>query len=290
MATEPRRDRVIGPTTVSIMNDPLRILALNISGPSARRAADLLTWLRKRSDDVLVLSETRPGRGHDVILETLRDSAYAVQDSNPTPTGRGVLVASRVPLSSPYQDPYRGLDGRAVSVLVQTESDPVEIVGVYAPSSPPDGVPRKPDSVERKRDWLDRFTARLEESWPAPRCQGSMCIGDFNVIPPDHQPRYKSFQKFEYEFFSRLITRFDMRDVAPASPSGRYEHTWRNHNGDGYRFDHALVDLRLRERVASFEFVHETRSQRISDHSALAISLNIPVTRVAPLEPQPALF
>ncbi|KYH44213.1 endonuclease/exonuclease/phosphatase family protein [Branchiibius sp. NY16-3462-2] len=254
------------------MTGPIRIVSLNVSAPGERRVPALLRWLADQDAAVLVLSEIRNGPGHRALCAGLRDLGFDLHDARRATGERGVLVATSVP-TLPADDPYADLSGRAVRVRLDVARGPIDVVAIYGPSSPPQGIPPDRKALQRKESWLSECMAQLERSWPAPDAAGSLLIGDLNVIPPDHQPLYPSTKLFEYEFFYRLTTELHMTDLTSAIPSADYTYTWVSHQGHGYRFDHALCDDLLAGRVVECAFDHEPRRTGITDHSAIRVVL-----------------
>ena len=255
------------------MAGSIRIVSLNVSAPGERRVPGLLRWLAGQDAAVLVLTETRSGAGHRLLCAGLRDLGFTLHDAHPPAGGRGVLVATSVP-TVPADDPYADLCGRAIRVRLADGTGPVDVVAIYGPSSPPHGIPPDRKALARKESWLLACMTTLEESWPAPEAAGSLLIGDLNVIPPDHQPLYRSTKLFEYEFFYRLITELHLTDLTSQVASADYVHTWVSHQGHGYRFDHALCDQLLAARVSECAFDHEPRLTGITDHSAIRVVLD----------------
>lgn len=47
--------------------------------------------------------------------------------------------------------------------------------------------------------------------------------------------------------------------------------------GDGYRYDHTFVVADLADQVTACEYVHEPRTLRLTDHSALSLRLSVPL-------------
>lgn len=255
------------------MAGSVRIVSLNVSAPGERRVPGLLRYLSDQAADVLVLSETRSGAGHRLLCAGLRGLGFTLHDAHPPVGGRGVLVATSVPTLA-ADDPYADLSGRASRVRLADGTGPVDVVAIYGPSSPPHGIPPDRKALQRKESWLLSCMAKLEESWPDPEAAGSLLIGDLNVIPPDHQPLYRSTKLFEYEFFYRLTTELHMTDLTSEAPGAEYAHTWISHQGHGYRFDHALCDRRLAARITECAFDHEPRLTGITDHSAIRVVLD----------------
>jgi exodeoxyribonuclease-3 len=59
------------------------------------------------------------------------------------------------------------------------------------------------------------------------------------------------------------------------------EHSWVGRTGDGYRYDHAFCSNSLIPAVATCQYLHAPRNDRLTDHSALIASFA--------LEPPPVL-
>lgn len=253
----------------------LSVLTLNINNPSADRAEKQLAWLSQRCEDVLVLTETKASEGCTLLAEAFTAAGYAVVFPEPAPREYGVLIASRVALDDGQA--LAGLDylpTRAATATIPTDHGTLRLVGVYAPSRD-----ASPEKVERKRRWLSAFTTALDS--PTGGTMGTVLVGDLNVIEPDHQPRYPQFLPFEYDFYRALTADHDLVDAYRLIPRAEPEHSWVGRTGDGYRYDHAFCSTTLSTRVASCSYVHEPRTAqpRLTDHSGLAVHLNVTASR-----------
>ena len=126
----------------------LAVTTLNVGAAAAPRAREILRWLRRRTSDVLVLSETSAGPGTDLLADGLRTSGYLVLGAC-EPQDRGVLIAVRGPATEEaIVKSAVTLPSRAVCARLGG-STPVNILGVYVPSRD-----RSPAKIERKRDFI----------------------------------------------------------------------------------------------------------------------------------------
>jgi exodeoxyribonuclease-3 len=101
-------------------------------------------------------------------------------------------------------------------------------------------------------------------------------LGDFNILEPNHQPRYPIFRPFEYGFYE-WFEQHGYRDAYRHLHPDDQEYSWVGRTGDGYRYDHAFVSRTLDSLVISSSYVHEPRTTvRISDHSGLSLRLALP--------------
>jgi exodeoxyribonuclease III len=242
--------------------ETLQILTLNIGNPSRERAERQLEWLQRREEDVLVLTETATSRGCELIAARLAEAGWEVRFPRPVEGERGVLIASRVQLAGRGNEMLSYLPARAERALLAGVT--LEIVGAYVPSR--DASASK---TERKRRFIEGLSEGLEE---AANC--AILIGDLNIIEPRHQPSYAWFQDWEYDFYRGLLEAGWIDAYRLCFPEGM-EHSWVGYEGDGYRYDHAFVTAGLADRVLSCAYVHATREQELTDHSAMIVALRL---------------
>lgn len=252
--------------------EPLGVLTFNLNNPSRERAERQLAYLATRPEHVLVLTETVASKGCTYLAEQFTAAGYAVHFPTPETGERGAMVVSKLPLTGPPPCTVDYLTHRAAAVTIKTEPGPLDIIGLYIPSR--DATPAKTD---RKRRFLDACRAALPPgTTPAAR----LVMGDFNVLEPDHEPRYAFFQPFEYEFY-RWLGKAGYRDAFRQLHPTAAEHSWVGRTGDGYRYDHAFISTDLVDQIIACNYVHEPRTTRLTDHSAL--SLQLPLSPIEPL-------
>jgi exodeoxyribonuclease-3 len=252
----------------------LGVMTFNLNNPSRDRAERQLAYLAARLEPVLVLTETADSAGCRFLEERFTAAGYSVTFPRPEQRGeRGVMIVSSLE-TRPLETGVDYLPHRAVGVTVNTDEGPTDFIGLYVPSR--DATPAK---VERKRTFLQTCRSKLLGAEGDVR---RVVIGDLNVLEPGHVPRYRFFQPFEYEFYNW----FGMAGYEDAfrqlHPDVR-AYSWVGKTGDGYRYDHAFVSGRLADGLRGCSYVHEPRTMtdRLTDHSALAVQLS--VTATAPL-------
>jgi exodeoxyribonuclease III len=244
------------------VTNELKILTLNIASPSRKRAEQILEWLDGRDDDLFVLTETRETEGTLTIIQRFQEAGWAVRRAPLDQGERGVMLASRVALDPPGPALLSYLPSRAETATVSGAD--IDVIGVYIPSR--DHTEAKTD---RKRRFVDELAGAL-----APASQGrTVFIGDLNIVEPDHWPRHSWFHDWEYGLYTGLLDN-GWVDSYRANHNGMIEHSWISADGDGYRFDHALVTGALGEGLRCCRMLHEPRETRISDHSALELRLS----------------
>jgi exodeoxyribonuclease III len=244
----------------------LSLLTFNIGNPSEQRAERQLEWLASRTEHVFVLTETKASAGCRLLADAFTSAGWHVSFPVPDSGGYGVMIVARVKAADgQFSERLGYLPARATSVLLPAPAGTVEIIGAYVPSR--DSGQEK---TERKRQWLATCQAALAAREPA---YPAILLGDLNILEPDHQPRYPFFAPFEYDFYRTLATEHALTDAFRHLHPDAAEHSWVGRTGDGYRYDHAFCSTQLTQAITECAYVHQTRADGLSDHSALTTSL-----------------
>jgi exodeoxyribonuclease-3 len=243
------------------------VLTFNISVAAEPRAERILRWLRRRGDEVIVLSETSAGTGTELIRAGLEADGYSTFGSVEG-RERGVMIASRLPLARPLEVRSVSVPARAHGVILDT-SPQLAILGIYVPSRD-----RSPEKVARKERFMRSLLGALE-ALPRKTREALLLLGDYNAVARDHVPALPGFFPYEYEFHERL---HELK-LAPAHelrPHGaRHPHSWIGRTGLGYLYDYAHLGEEVGERLVSCRYLHSPRTQRLSDHAALAVRIEL---------------
>jgi exodeoxyribonuclease-3 len=261
------------------MNTTLDVLTFNLNNPGRERAERQLAYLAARPEPVLVLTETADSAGCDLLATRFASAGYSVTFPRPGRGERGVMIVSRLATEpGPAETEY--LPHRCVSVTVRTTYGSLDVIGLYVPSR--DATEAK---LTRKKTFLEQCQARLPQGWGHPL---RVVIGDFNILEPTHTPRYRFFQPFEYAFYEFLRTA-GYQDAFRALHPDELEYSWVGRTGDGYRYDHAHVSQTLAAVLRECSYIHDVRigDDRLTDHSALSVSLAVRPS--APLDVVPPL-
>ncbi len=257
----------------------LDALTFNLNNPSQERAERQLSYLASRPEQVLVLTETANSAGCQHLAQHFTDAGYHVQFPLPERGERGVMIVSRLELT-PSDIRFEYLPHRAVAATVNTLTGPVEILGLYVPSR--DASPAK---TQRKK----RFLEQARHTIPAGEEETHRIVmGDFNILEPNHHPKYPFFRPFEYDFYSWL-DRNGYQDAFRRLHPDAAEYSWVGRTGDGYRYDHAHVSAGIADSLRGCYYIHEPRTaaNRLTDHSGLAVQLDlVPVGALPVQDPQ----
>lgn len=244
-------------------NSYLRTLTLNIGAAAARRADEILSWLVRRQDDVIVLTETSAGAGTLLLEEGLRERGYEVVATRPE-KDRGVLIATRIQVRSRLCSEFDvTLPWRIASVRLATAPSLV-VLGVYVPSRD-----RSKAKIARKKRFIRSFLCSVQ-ALPREVRRHLVIAGDFNVVSRDHMPPRRNYFPYEYELHEALAD-LGLLSTHELLKPREHPHTWIGRTGDGYLYDYFHVGEALRDRVEICRYIDDTRSLGLSDHRAVVV-------------------
>jgi exodeoxyribonuclease-3 len=247
----------------------LSILTVNIGAASRERAEAMLRWLVGRSEDAFVLTETSAGAGTAYLLDRFRQAGFAVLHTPDGNGDRGAALVSRVAIAEPLTTSFArvSVPGRVATAVLDTKPA-VAVLGVYVPSRD-----RSANKTERKQAFVTSLLAALDEL-PAELRARLVVGGDYNVIARTHRPLHPGFLPFEFGLLEALEAHGLVDAHAQCSPSEQ-AYSWIGRTGDGYRYDYFHVGRELAERIRACSYLHETREQRLTDHAAVALRLDV---------------
>jgi exodeoxyribonuclease-3 len=250
----------------------LSILTVNIGAAARSRAETLLRWLVQRPEDAFLLTETSGGAGTAYLLDQFRSAGYTVVHTPDDATDRGAALVSRVALDgTATPDLPVSLPGRVAIATLDTQPR-VTLLGIYVPSRD-----RSIDKTEKKERFISSLLGSLDKM-PAESRSALIMGGDYNVISRHHQPRHAGFLPFEFGFLDALGVNGLIDAYDHCSP-GVQPYSWIGRTGDGYRYDYFHVGGQLATRIQSCVYLHETREQRLTDHAAVTLTLNVDEVR-----------
>lgn len=249
---------------VFIMNN-ISLFCWNIANPSIERAAKQGEWLRKRPEQILILTEIKRSDGCIFLQRYLESYGYYTIFPKLEDREYGTMIASRHPLlKSSFSDYVNFLPARVAAAAISSPVGVLEIIGVYVPSRD-----ISLEKIRRKKRFLEDTIQALKN---APKPTYRIFCGDFNVLEPDHAPHYSFFKKWEYAFYKDLMD-YQLEDAFRHINPLLQEYSWVGRTGDGYRYDHCFVSKNILPAVEKCFYLHEPREARLSDHSAIIAEL-----------------
>ena len=245
----------------------ISLLTFNIGNPSRERAQRQLAWLASRDEQVLVLTETKDSAGCNLLADAFAGAGYTVCFPQPDPGEYGTMIVTQVTAGpNPFNDKIGCLPARAAAVALDAPDGPLRVIGLYVPSRD-----ASPEKTERKRRWLSSCDTALANSAGQP----TILLGDLNILEPGHTPRYPFFAPFEYDFYCALGDTHGLTDAFRHLHPEAAEYSWVGRTGDGYRYDHAFCSRELAGLVVSCQYLHQPRADKLSDHSALTLHVDL---------------
>ncbi|MBB4792161.1 exonuclease/endonuclease/phosphatase family protein [Streptomyces nodosus] len=189
-------------------------------------------------------SETADSAGCNLLASRFEAAGYDVVFPRPGRGERGVMVGSRL-AARPGPASVDYLPHRCVSVTVDTDEGPLDVIGLYVPSRDAEA------KTTRKRTFLEQCRTGIPQAGDALR----LVLGDFNILEPNHVPRYRFFQQFEDGFYEWLGTA-GYADAFRALHPDAAEYSWVGRTGDGYRYDHMHASQALATALRGCAYVH----------------------------------
>jgi exonuclease III len=266
-ALDPGRHHRCSPSRCVEPLTDLRALTFNIGAAALPRAASILSWLRRRSDDVIVLTETSGGAGTQLLIDGLRARGYRTYRTVDR-RDRGVVLATRVAVAERLDAHVNvTLPWRVAGVVLDTRPH-VAVLGVYVPSRD-----RSDLKITRKREFIDSLVASVG-SLPTGLRRNLVLAGDYNAVARHHQPALPGFFPYEYAMHDELRG-FGLAAAHELLPRSQQPHSWIGRTGNGYLYDYMYVGEGLAPRLGRCSYLHGPRTRRLSDHAALAVRLRL---------------
>lgn len=254
----------------------IQVLTCNVQRACVSRARRQAAWLTGSDADVLVLTEVSASESGEVLAQVLTDEGFGVALPASSATDRyRVLVACRGVEPTCVDVGAGSMGHRCVTVRASFSAGAIGVTGLYVPSRGP-----KAQRNQDKRAFQDLVTAVLPQIPPAMDVPGPLVIaGDLNVVEPDHDPRYRVFGKWEYDFY-RAFGQAGFDDAFRITKPSVMDYSWfgrpsADGTRNGYRFDHAFVSRAHRAAVVACRYDHSVRTAGLSDHSALTLTLDL---------------
>ena len=251
-------------------------MSLNIGNPSIDRAKAQVKWIEEREEDIFILTETKNSEGCNYIENYFFQYEYNFFSLNPGqkynvyfPKSKtndlGVMVVSKFPIKNMFSlfDLENRFHTRIVDVDIEYHNKDVHIIGLYVPSRD-----RTDEKVQRKKMFLIEVAKHIN------MLKKSSCVicGDLNILEKNHIPHYSTFFDWEYAFYDYFSKQNFLDAYRYCFPQNN-EYSWVGRTNDGYRYDHCFVSNDILPNIKKCFYVHETRNDSLTDHSAIVLHL-----------------
>ena len=228
----------------------LSMLSWNIRQGGGSRTSDISRYLIQSQAQIIVLSEYQNNNNgaklrHDLLTYGYRYQTVTAAESH----HNSVAIFSTIAHSSRL---FVEIDDAYSDNIVHADFGLFGIYGVYLPHK----------KKHRLFDFLlDQIT---DDQRP------HIITGDFNSGINRVDQKGESFW-YETEFKALLASGYI--DAFRYIHKNIEEYSWYSHQGNGYRYDHTLVQEELAPLIQECSYLHIAREDQLSDHSPMVLTL-----------------
>lgn len=240
----------------------IRFLNWNIRNPSLQRAQKQIEWIERNNFDIIALTEAKFSQGCIYIRDKLKSLGYKTEFTKPENDDYGVILAVNN-LKEIIRNYIKFLPYRTSSLACNFYGKNILIIGTYFP------VWRN----KEKKKFLDEFEKLVTNEHLKNKFENWIIIGDFNILEPHHIPQYSQYKPWEY-FYNKL-SNYGFVDAFRFFHPEEKEYSWFGREGNGYRFDHIFVSENISSLLKSCFYNHNPRLEKLSDHSAMYLEIEI---------------
>lgn len=248
------------------------MLALNVRAGGSRSTIEpLLGKVLRHEPDVVVLAEFRENRVGELARSYFEANGLPFQRSSVEEGGTGVLVAARTPFAA-LRNPFGLTPDEYPGAVLEAVFAELRLFGAYLPGQ------------DRKRPHLRCLIATAEHFNEAGI--PALCIGDLNSGRNDtdierNVGRARLVDEFSTADLYAELERHWTEAWLHFHPAA-LEYTWypfrvapEPQRRNGWRIDKAFVSRALLPHVVCAEYDHTFRTERLTDHSALTVRLDV---------------
>ena len=236
-----------------------QIISLNIRSGGGSRADEICRFLSQSKADIVVLTEWRANASGEVFVQWAKASGMSHAVLNDGKTYNGVFVASKHPFTWETRTPR----GDTAGVLMMVRFASWAMMASYFPQS------------QAKADFFNSLMEVAAELSGVP----FLIVGDLNTgnQVTDKSPEGGSYHCADQ--FDQLSTIGGLIDLwRHTNGTEAREWTWLSRSKNGFRIDHAFANSRFADTTQpSCRYDHSPRLNGISDHSALVVTVQLPL-------------
>lgn len=243
----------------------ISIILWNIQNPSFERAKRQVEWILEIKPSILVLTEVKDSKGFHYIRAFLEFRGYTFI-YNKSDSYFTVIAVKNISYEKKEMF-FKQRSQRIVLVELDLYWGKVCLIGAYVPTNS-----MEINKIIIKKEFQDSFISEIKKMLYREKDNYSFIIGgDFNILEPDHMPRYPQFQRWNYfyDFFVNIGCIDIFRHLNP----NKLEYTWVR-GRDSQRIDHAFLSKEIVKYVIECRYIHYPRLNKLSDHSAMLIVLD----------------
>ena len=227
----------------------LKILSWNIRQGGGSRLAAIKSYINTSGAKIIVLSEFRNNMSGLNLRNALLLNGFRYQlVSHAKADANAVIIASKVPFNGHL---YPKSDAEYSANVVMAEFDLFRLYGGYLPH-------------KKKHKLFDFLLEETKEGKP------SIITGDLNSGINGLDQKGSSFW---YEEEMKSLQKQGMKDAFREKNGDVKEYSWFSHQGNGFRYDHFLVNESLIPVVQNCYYDQKVIEDKISDHAAMMLEM-----------------
>lgn len=227
----------------------LTILSWNIQQGGGSRLQGIRSLINESGAKIVVLSEFRNNMSGLKLRNSLLLNGFRYQAvSSAKADANSVLIASKLPFNSHL---YIDIDKEYAANVIMAEFAAFNLYGCYLPH-------------KKKHKLFDFLINEAQKEKPI------IIAGDLNSGINGVDQKGSSFW---YEDEMKKLDKLGVKDAFRAKHGDVKEYSWYSHQGNGYRYDHTLVDETLLPIVKNCFYYHKVREDKLSDHSVMVLEL-----------------
>jgi len=241
-----------------------KILFWNIQNPSLERAKKQFSWLFNENLDLVVLTEMKESKAFYYYKGKFEDAGYTLFFE--TRDGYFTVVAIRNQLAEQVNLEMKLMQERVQAIEFTLNGGKTMLIGAYVPPNSDDI-----NKIERKDYFQKNLINEIYKYRKNNPLTHIIFGGDFNILEPEHLPKYESFEKWEY--FYNYLNKIKLVDKYRTKETDDYGHTWVR-GRDAQRIDFIFTSSGLENSIEQCTYIHEIRLNKLSDHSGQLLVLN----------------
>lgn len=227
----------------------MKVITWNIRHGGGARISLILNFLKSYVEyDVIVLTEVRNNKNLPELQKTLNSWGYTVEFRCDNSATNSVLIASRLKyIIIPTEE--LGDHSHRVSHM---DFGSFRLMGCYFPQR------------QEKSIVFEYILNKIEGD------KSLIVLGDFNTGKHFIDEYEASFYCAEY---MDKLEESGLIDMYRALHPHAREFSWYSNSKNGFRIDHIFASEVFRERLINCRYIHNSREDKISDHSAMVLEL-----------------
>lgn len=228
----------------------IKILSWNIQAGGGSRVLSIIKKITESKSNIVTLNEFRNNASGQKIRNSLLKAGFRYQAVTASKSNdNSVIVAASIPFDAQL---YPGADLNYSGNIVTAHFSAFSLMGVYMP--------------HKKKHKLFEYCRSVINDSDKP----FVVAGDYNSGKNYVDQKGNSFW---YTDQLSAMEKEGMSDAFRFVNSDVEEYSWYSHQKNGYRYDHIYIDDTLKPIVKNCYYDHSTRSEGLSDHSAMFLEL-----------------